>query len=175
MAEQRKIQLEIIIRSKEAQAAAKKLQEAEDRAKAAQISWDAKMVQIREAAKRAQEQDRIEVIAKITSGAEAARIQAEARLRAKVLRETAYKQAMAQAVAMKEAWRIQVSAMEKARSQASRVKYAAEVSDKKSMSGRWSSIWYEAYQNYRSKAAVMAQQRKEEQLIVKASQEINAL
>lgn len=69
----------------------------------------------REQARREQERIRIEVMTRITQGSEAARIQAEAELRAKTLRMTAYRAATAQAESLKAAYRIQQEAMITAR------------------------------------------------------------
>ena len=51
--------MEIVIRAKEAQRAAKELRDAEARAKAAQIAWDNKMKAAREDARREQERIRL--------------------------------------------------------------------------------------------------------------------
>lgn len=90
--ERRRVELEIVLRAKEAQRAAAELKEAEARAKAAEEAWRIRMIEARRNAREEQERIRLEVMVKIESGSEAARIQAEANLRAQQLRETAYAQ-----------------------------------------------------------------------------------
>lgn len=74
MSERKKIELEIVLRAKEAKAAAAALKEAEAKAKAAEIAWETRLAEARENAKNEQERVRKEVMAKIQTGAEAARI-----------------------------------------------------------------------------------------------------
>ena len=62
--------------------------------------------------------------------------------------------------------------MNKARKDSNAINYKAELKDRLSNSERWSSIWYEAYQNYRSKARVNAQYKEEQKLIIKEETEI---
>jgi len=95
MMEKKRIQTEIVLRAKEAQRAATLLKNAEARSEAAKQVWKRKMAEARQTAREEQERVRLEVELKIKSGAEAALIQAEAALRAKTLRETAFKEATA--------------------------------------------------------------------------------
>lgn len=65
--------------------------------------------------------------------------------------------------------------MGKAREDSDAANYKSEIADRNSNSDRWSAIWYEAYQNHRSKARVEAQYKKEEQFILKSEVKINDL
>lgn len=65
--------------------------------------------------------------------------------------------------------------MFEARRAAVDVNRKAEQADRASNSERWSSIWYEAYQNYRSKAKANAGYKIEEKAIVSAQTDITTL
>lgn len=78
MAQKKKIMMEILLRAEEAKRAAEKLKEAERRSKAAKLAWTKTMTLALENSKREQERIRLEVEQKISHGAEAARIKAEA-------------------------------------------------------------------------------------------------
>lgn len=97
-------------------------------------------------------------MARIQSGQEAASIQAEAKIRAEAIRAEALKAARAQYDSLEMAHSIQKEAMIKARRDSLLANREADLADQDKNSARWSSIWYEAYQNYRSKASAASAQ-----------------
>jgi hypothetical protein len=148
------------LHAKAAQRAATELKEAEARSAAAKLAWKNKMEEARRTAIVETEKVRKMVELKISSGAEAALIQAEAKLRAKTLRETAYQEAISSLEQFNQVITITEEANKRASARQFEQDDAASQSDITGNANRMAAIWYEAYMNHTSTAAFETQQAK---------------
>jgi hypothetical protein len=137
------------------------LKEAEARSAAAKLAWKNKMEEARRTAREETDKIRKMVEIRISSGAEAALIQAEARLRAKTLRETAFQEATASLEQFKQVIVITKEANDRASERQFEQDDAAAQSDINGNANRMAAIWYEAYMNHASTAAFQTKQGEE--------------
>ena len=143
--------LKIAERKKTAARAQAALQSARLKVHAAQLAWQVRIRDAKLAAKTSSEELRVKVMARISQGAEAARIQAEAWQRAMELRDEAYAAAMKRANAAFASIQIQEDAIYAATSLQTKNSLEAAEAERKANADAWMGVHNEAYGKYTTK------------------------